>query len=215
MGTRIPCTTWTSPCHSSPSGVKHGNLRELALIRMGELGVACRDVRSREVGVKDVHYKIKPDQIELVRRDYCANGGWETFLSYEDPEQDVLIGLLRLRQLSSVAFMPECAPQGRTHDCDALSGTSMVRELHVYGSAVPVHARNPRKFQHQGFGTLLMEEAERIAVEEHRSAKMLVIAGVGTRHYYRKLGYLLEGPYMVKHLQEPSVEFSSWSQRCI
>ena len=26
-------------------------------------------------------------QVELVRRDYVANGGWETFLSYEDPEQ--------------------------------------------------------------------------------------------------------------------------------
>lgn len=28
-------------------------------------------------------------QIELIRRDYVANGGWETFLSYEDPEQDI------------------------------------------------------------------------------------------------------------------------------
>ena len=27
-----------------------------------------------------------------------------------------------------------------------------------------------------------------------------VIAGVCTRHYYRKLGYHLEGPYMVKLL---------------
>jgi elongator complex protein 3 len=29
---------------------------------------------------------------------------------------------------------------------------------------------------------------------------MAVISGVGTRHYYRKLGYELEGPYMVKAL---------------
>lgn len=52
----------------------------------------------------------------------------------------------------------------------------------------------------QGYGTLLMEEAERIAVKEHRSKKLAVISGVGTRHYYRKLGYELEGPYMVKNL---------------
>ena len=52
----------------------------------------------------------------------------------------------------------------------------------------------------QGFGTLLMEEAERIAREEHGSDKIAVISGVGTRHYYRKLGYELEGPYMVKYL---------------
>jgi elongator complex protein 3 len=45
-----------------------------------------------------------------------------------------------------------------------------------------------------------MEEAERIAVREHGSTKMAVIAGVGTRHYYRKLGYYLDGPYMVKDL---------------
>ncbi len=57
------------------------------------------------------------------------------------------------------------------------------------------------RFQHQGFGTLLMEEAERIAREEHGSTKLAVIAGVGTRNYYRKLGYSLEGPYMVKSLE--------------
>ena len=45
-----------------------------------------------------------------------------------------------------------------------------------------------------------MEEAERIASMEHRSTKLAVISGVGTRHYYRKLGYELEGPYMVKYL---------------
>ena len=45
-----------------------------------------------------------------------------------------------------------------------------------------------------------MEEAERIARDEHGSTKMAVIAGVGTRHYYRKLGYYTEGPYMVKKL---------------
>lgn len=45
-----------------------------------------------------------------------------------------------------------------------------------------------------------MEEAERIAKEEHGSTKMAVIAGIGTRHYYRKLGYTSEGVYMVKKL---------------
>ena len=52
----------------------------------------------------------------------------------------------------------------------------------------------------QGYGSLLMAEAERIAREEHCSTKIAVISGVGTRHYYRKLGYTLEGPYMVKSL---------------
>ena len=64
-----------------------------------------------------------------------------------------------------------------------------------------MHDRDPNKFQHQGYGTLLMEEAERIAWFEHGSEKLVVIAGVGTRHYYRKLGYELDGPYMSKWLR--------------
>lgn len=171
------------------SGVEHGNLRELALARMKDLGTQCRDVRTREVGIQEIHNKVKPYEAELIRRDYCANGGWETFLSYEDPEQDILIGLLRLRKCSPDTFRPELR-----------SGCSIVRELHVYGSVVPVHARDPTKFQHQGFGMLLMEEAEWIAREEHGSSKIAVISGVGTRNYYRKIGYELDGPYMSKSL---------------
>ncbi|XP_012691092.1 elongator complex protein 3 [Clupea harengus] len=171
------------------SGVEHGNLRELALARMKDMGTECRDVRTREVGIQEIHHKLRPYQVELIRRDYVANGGWETFLSYEDPEQDILIGLLRLRRCSPQSFRAE------------LKGSvSIVRELHVYGSVVPVSSRDPSKFQHQGFGMMLMEEAERIAREEHGSSKLAVISGVGTRNYYRKMGYELEGPYMVKRL---------------
>ncbi|XP_014818533.1 PREDICTED: elongator complex protein 3 [Calidris pugnax] len=286
------------------SGVEHGNLRELALARMKDFGTQCRDVRTREVGIQEIHHKVRPYQIELVRRDYVANGGWETFLSYEDPEQDILVGLLRLRKCSEESFRPELKGgvsivrelhvygsvvpvssrdpskfqhQGfgmllmeeaeriakeehgswkiavisgifalslffffnielvrrdyvanggwetflsyedpeqdilvgllRLRKCSEESfrpelkgGVSIVRELHVYGSVVPVSSRDPSKFQHQGFGMLLMEEAERIAKEEHGSWKIAVISGVGTRNYYRKIGYELEGPYMVKRL---------------
>jgi elongator complex protein 3 len=223
------------------SGVEYGNLRELCLKRMQDLGYKCRDVRTREVGIKDIHHRVRPDQVELIRRDYYANGGWETFLSYEDPKQDILIGLLRLRRCSPLSFRPElnlslgstglhgAAGGGDTqreeeeeegsgtsdstlpHVSDLSSQTpldadtssvsvSIVRELHVYGTAIPIHSRDPTLFQHQGYGTLLMREAERIAREEHGSIKLAVISGVGTRHYYRKLGYELDGPYMSKYL---------------
>eukprot|EP00984_Skeletonema_dohrnii_P008337 scaffold3048_cov126-Skeletonema_dohrnii-CCMP3373.AAC.2 len=172
------------------SGVEHGNLRELALARMRDLDLPCKDIRTREVGMKQIQEAVSPDDVELIRRDYVANGGWETFLAYEDPQKDILIGLLRLRKASSVAFRPEISEVP----------SSIVRELHVYGTAVAVSGRDPTRFQHQGFGMLLMEEAERIAREEHGSEKMLVISGVGTRHYYRKMGYELDGPYMSKSL---------------
>lgn len=146
------------------AGVENGNLRELALSRMKDFGTTCRDVRTREVGIQEVKHKVRPDQVEFIRRDYVANGGWETFLSYEDPKQDILIGLLRLRKCTEKAFRPELTGQQ----------TSLVRELHVYGSAVPLHSRNPKKYQHQGYGTMLMEAAEKIAKEEHGSQKISV-----------------------------------------
>ncbi|CAH8642056.1 unnamed protein product [Dicrocoelium dendriticum] len=182
------------------SGVEHGNLRELVLSRMADLGVTCRDVRTREVGIQEIHSRVRPFQVELIRRDYVANGGWETFLSYEDPYQDILIGLLRLRQCSSQTFRPELRACSQVDPTDSDPKCSVVRELHVYGSAVPISSKDPTKFQHQGFGTLLMEEAERIARTEHGSDKIAVISGVGTRDYYRKLGYELDGPYMTKML---------------
>jgi elongator complex protein 3 len=43
--------------------------------------------------------------------------------------------MLRLRKLSKLKFMKEV--EG---DC------SMVRELHVYGTVVPIHSRDPNKF---------------------------------------------------------------------
>lgn len=54
---------------------------------------------------------------------------------------------------------------------------------------------------------MLMEEAERIAREEHGSEKLAVISGVGTRHYYRKLGFELEGTYMIKMLEKFEYEY--------
>lgn len=79
-------------------------MRELALERMKDMGLDCRDVRTREVGIQEIHQKVQPYEVELIRRDYVANGGWETFLSYEDPLQDILIGLLRLRKCSTNTF---------------------------------------------------------------------------------------------------------------
>ncbi|KAK1037507.1 Elongator subunit, partial [Friedmanniomyces endolithicus] len=73
-------------------------------------------------------------------------------------ELDILIALLRLRKCTEkYTYREELVGQP----------TSLIRELHVYGSAVPIHERVKGKSQHQGYGTLLMEEAERIARNEH------------------------------------------------
>ena len=83
----------------------------------------------------------------------------------------------------------------------ALDGAALIRELHTYGKLVKVAAVNSGKgeAQHMGVGTELMKTAEKIALERGFT-KTAVIAGVGVRKYYEKLGYRLQDTYMVKDL---------------
>ena len=72
---------------------------------MRDLDIPCKDIRTREVGMKQIQEAVSPDDVELIRRDYVANGGWETFLSYEDPEKDILIGkILIMRYEGLIVF---------------------------------------------------------------------------------------------------------------
>ncbi len=62
------------------SGVEHGNLRELALARMNDLGTHCRDVRTREVGIQEIHHKVRPYEASHVTCNHthqctCSRGG--------------------------------------------------------------------------------------------------------------------------------------------
>lgn len=56
--------------------------------------------------------------------------------------------------------------------------------------------------QHRGIGTRLMQEAEKLSLTKYGLKKYVVIAGVGARKYYEKLGYHLEDTYMVKYVDE-------------
>ena len=68
--------------------------------------------------------------------------------------------------------------------------TAGIRELHVYAQSAEIGEKpNAMQAQHRGFGTKLMEEAEKIAKEEFNMNHMLVISGIGAREYFRnKLG---------------------------
>jgi elongator complex protein 3 len=168
------------------AGPRSGNLRQIVLQRLKSQGLRCECIRCREVGLqrRDDNYSVR-----LVAEEYEASDGKEVFLSYEDLEKDVLFGFLRLRYPSNKAHRPE------VKDC------CIVRELHVYGQALALGIRDHASWQHRGYGSRLMGEAERIALEEFGVKKMLVISAVGTREYYRKLSYRREGPYMSKQLR--------------
>ena len=106
-----------------------------------------------------------------------------------------------------------------------IKDSALIREVHVYGHSLGVNessAEGSREFategssqefaaegssqefankvcsQHKGYGQMLVKIAEEIA-EQNGYKKIAVIAGVGTREYYKnKCGYTLEGTFMTK-----------------
>jgi len=178
------------PASYIKAGVRRRNLRQLVEMEIERRGLKNPDIRYREVG-RAVVRGIKPnyDAVKILRTEYEASEGTEIFLSAEDVENDVLIGVLRLR-----------IPSERAHRWEVDSSTAIVREIHVYGIQVPIGEKPGKEAQHRGFGKALLRTAERIASEEFDRKKILVISGVGAREYFRKLGYRrLDGSlYMMK-----------------
>jgi elongator complex protein 3 len=174
------------------AGVKKSNLRQLVAQRLAEIGKLCSCIRCREVGHRFLRDGVEPDpdSLELVRRTYDASGGVEEFLSIEDKQRDILIALLRLRLPSEKAHR---------HEVD-VTGDAIVRELHVYGTMVPVGGRFAGAWQHSGWGSFLLAEAERISSEEYGRRKLLVMSALGTKRYYMRLGYRRDGVYVSKML---------------
>jgi len=102
----------------------------------------------------------------------------------------VLIGYLRLRIPSRKAYRPEI---------NAVP-SAIVRELHVYGPLVPVGKHSAKAWQHKGYGSILLSEAERVARGDYDSKKLLVISALGTKQYYMRFGYNRDGVYVSKRL---------------
>jgi elongator complex protein 3 len=181
---RIPRVMRDMPPQFIVAGCKDLALRSAVKKRMEEMGVECRCTRCREYGHR-LRDGWKTGEPRLNRFDYEASGGKEIFLSLED-EKETLFGLLRLR-VGGLAV--------------GNGNLAMVRELHVFGSEVPLGERNNAAAQHRGLGRELLEEAGRIAREEFKMRRIAVISGVGAREYFRsEFGYSLDGHYMVKEL---------------
>jgi elongator complex protein 3 len=180
------------PVDGIADGVKHGNLRQLVQEELTRRGMKCECIRCREVGIHLLNSGESPDleQVRLQRVNYDGSGGTDIFLSFEDPENDILVGYVRLRIPTEKAHRPEIAGQ------DA----AIIRELHVFGQTVPVGDRIAGAFQHKGYGSKLLAEAERISREEYDRTKMLVISALGTKGYYSRFGYTHDGPYMSKNM---------------
>lgn len=174
------------------AGVTKSNLRQLVQRKMATIGAKCNCIRCREVGHQTAgSVKLRVENVNVKTTEYEASEGREIFISAEDAKDDVLVGYLRLRIPSERAHRKEM----KEKPC------AIVRELHVYGSLVPVGKHFEKAWQHKGFGNVLLTKAETIARENYDLKKILVISGLGTKQYYMRFGYRHDGVFMSKKLE--------------
>lgn len=153
-------------------GNRRGNLREDA-----QAAQAARptEIRSREVRDRDVR------TMDLVQRTttYETTSTTEHFIEWVS-EDDLIAGFLRLALPKEASYIEE------------LGQSAIIREVHVYGRTVSVGARDQDAAQHRGLGKKLIAEAcHQAASAGYRN--IAVISAIGTRDYYRKLGFR-DGP---------------------
>jgi len=176
------------------SGYKNGNIRQILQQKLKEQGLQCNCIRCREIGIKKLtnyrDIKIMPKRI-----DYDSSKGKEVFLSLEDYDNKILFGFLRLRKLAR--------PHRKELNEKDGNPSAIVRELHVLGQMVDIGDNNDFNIdssQHRGYGSNLLSIAENIVKNEFGLDSLSIISAVGTRRYYKKLGYKENGPYVSKEL---------------
>lgn len=170
------------PAHDIVAGNRRSNLRELAERAALARGLRLEDMRFRQIR----RAAPPPCDLELRVTPYAAGSGQERFLELVTG-RDELVGFLRL-------FLPDGEPS-----LPSLQGAALIREVHVYGAVAALGQHDPGKSQHGGVGRTLVARAEEIAAE-HGHGKIAVISAVGTREYYRSLGYRDGELYLFKEI---------------
>ena len=175
------------PSESILGGNKITNLRQIIHRELEKKNLHCKCIRCREI--KNQEVKLKDARLFIEK--YPASDGMEYFISYENKDKTKLYAFLRLR----FNYEPE------NNFMEELENCSIIREIHAYGKLVPHNKKTKSKSsaQHLGFGKKLMLEAEKLS-KKLGYHKIAVISGIGVREYYRKLGYRLDGTYMIKKI---------------
>ena len=174
------------------AGNKKPNLRQMVERRLSETGqVRVREIRYREIGSD----APDPDELELDVVAYETPTSEERFLQWVTPEGKIA-GFLRL-SLPDQGFVVECAKHCGD-DAPVGLREAMIREVHVYGVAARVGQEGVAA-QHRGLGRSLVARACELA-REAGFERINVISAVGTREYYRSLGFADHGLYQQKAL---------------
>ncbi len=162
--------------HDVAAGTHTANLREVAERALASRGVRVSEIRAREVRGEGAEAAA----LTLRETGYAHSVGEERFLEWVTPD-DRLAGFLRLT-LPHAQSNREAAPP-------ELAGAALIREVHVYGASLRLGDRSEAASQHGGLGRQLVEAAARIAGDAGY-ATLAVISAVGTRPYYRRLGFV-------------------------
>jgi len=152
-------------------GNRTTNLREVAEAELESRGGRGVDIRRREIRFAD----LDPEALTERSVRYASSIGEEVFLQSVTPD-DRLAAFLRLSLPASEVFV------------DEIARSAMIREVHVYGRLVAVGERGEGASQHVGLGRRLIARAAEIAREQGYE-DLAVISSVGTREYYRGLGF--------------------------
>ena len=172
------------PTTNVVEGFKKANLRQMAQQRMAKQGLQCQCIRCREVK----RQKLQIDDLRLTIETYDTDGTTEHFLSFVSDE-DKIAGFLRLSFPDRDQELP--LPELENH--------AMIREVHVYGPAVSVGDESQGEAQHIGLGSQLVNQAKEMA-REAGYAHIAVISAIGTREYYAKHDFAVNGLYMTAKL---------------
>jgi elongator complex protein 3 len=164
-------------------GNKATNFRQIVEDDLKRRGDTMRDIRAREVRSAPTDAAA----LTLEALEYESGVGRDIFLQFIDGERRIA-GFLRLH-------LPLTPPPDAL--ADDLRDAAIIREVHVYGQAVDIGARESGRAQHSGLGTRLIERAVEIA-REGGYARLAVISAVGTRGYYRKRGFADGAAYQVR-----------------
>jgi elongator complex protein 3 len=157
--------------HDVAAGTHTANLREVAERALAARGARVAEIRSREVRARTVDAA----DLSLQGTAYATSIGEEHFLEFAT-SGDRIAAFARVALPSEAAGDPE------------LAGAALLREVHVYGSSLRLGERSGAAAQHAGLGRTLVDAAARLA----RAAgfrTLAVISAVGTRPYYRRLGF--------------------------
>lgn len=157
-------------------GNKKTNFRQLVDQWLEKNHRVITEIRSREIR----HHEYDAATAKFSTIQYTTTVSQEQFLQFTAPVagEEKLLAFLRL-SLPNTTFDPIA---------NELEGAAMIREIHVYGQATGIGHHEQGRSQHVGLGRRLLAKAALIA-QKAGYQKLAVISAIGTKEYYRSLGF--------------------------